>query len=327
MKCFDRRSGRGRKLRYLCRTFLLGKPDKVVEMARRTSLAALRADVLGTPSCLARIRANYARLRRSEQKVADYILSEPARVVYSAVTEVAHRSGVSDATVIRLCRALGFSGFQELKIALSRELVAPERHIHQDIRPDDDLPTAVRKAYRANQQALEDTLANLDIEALKRVIDRIRSARRIHLYGSGTSGLAVLDAHYKLLRIGIESSPFVDVHLRASAPALLGSGDVVIAFSHSGSTRDVVDAVAAARAAGAWIVAVTNHAHSPLARHADVVLVTAGEETPFGSGGIPSVIAQLSVVDALFVGLSLATYDRALRFIEKTAEGVKSTKY
>lgn len=296
-------------------------------MTRRGTLAAVVNKGMGTPSCLPRMKAGYDRLRPSEQKVADYVLAEPARVVYSSVTEVAERAGVSDATVIRFCRSLGFAGFQELKIALSRELVAPERHIHQDIRREDDLATAVRKAYHANHQALDDTLANLDIEVLRSIIERILSARRIHLYGSGTSGLAALDAHYKLLRIGIESSPFVDVHLRASAAALLGRSDMVIAFSHSGSTRDVVDAVAVAKKAGAWVVGVTNHRQSPLARHAHAVVVTAAEETPFGSGGIPSVIAQLSVVDALFVGLCLKDYDRALRWLEKTAEGVRPTKY
>lgn len=296
-------------------------------MSRRGNVETPVSKGMPTPSCLPRVRGSFHRLRPSEQKVASYILAEPDRVVYSSVTEVAEQAGVSDATVIRFCRSLGFAGFQELKIALSRELVAPERHIHQDIRRDDDLATAVRKAYHANHQALDDTLANLDLETLRTIIQRVLTARRIHLYGSGTSGLAALDAHYKLLRIGIESSPLVDLHLRASAAALLARGDVVIAFSHSGSTRDVVDVVAAAKKAGAWVVAVTNHRQSPLARHADVVLVTAAEETPFGSGGIPSVIAQLSVIDALFVGLCLADYDRALQWIEKTAEGVRPTKY
>ncbi|WP_324669511.1 MurR/RpiR family transcriptional regulator [Geochorda subterranea] len=280
-----------------------------------------------TPRCLPRLKVLFPQLRPSEQRVARHILDHAPEVVYSSITEVAEQAGVSEATVIRLCRALGFGGFQELKIALSREMVAPERHIHQDIQRGDDLATAIRKVYQANHQALDDTLANLQVRELDALIRAIRNSRRIHLYGSGTSGLSAMDAHYKLMRIGIESMPYTDVHWRASGAALLGPDDLAIVFSHSGSTKDVVDAAALAKRRGATVAAITNRRQSPLARYADILLVTAAEETPFGSGGIPSIIAQLSIIDALFVGLCLADYDKALEWLERTAEGVRPLKY
>ena len=265
-------------------------------------------------------------LRPAERKAAQYILASPEEVVYSSVTEVAARAKCSEATVIRLCQALGFDGFHQLKLALSRELVGPERYVHQDIREDDPLEVAIQKAYAANRRALDDTLASLDMDGLRRVIQAIRHARRIHLYGAGTSALACLDAHYKFMRIGIDSAVYTDVHLRASAPLFLGSSDVVIVFSHSGSTADVVVAAAMAKRQQALVVVVSNRRQSPLARHADILLLTAADETPFGSGGVPTIIAQLSIVDALFVGLALADYDLSVQWLEKTAASVQRTK-
>lgn len=125
-------------------------------------------------SVLPRLRLEMPHLRRSEQRVAKVILAAPEQVVYSSITEVAAEARCSDATVLRLCRALGFNGFQEFKLALSRELVMPERFLHQDIHPDDPLDVAIQKTYAANMRALEDTLAALDMNALVELIHAVR---------------------------------------------------------------------------------------------------------------------------------------------------------
>jgi DNA-binding MurR/RpiR family transcriptional regulator len=266
-------------------------------------------------------------LRPAEKKVASYILDNGGQVVYQSITELASATGTSDATIIRFANALGFSGYQELKIALARELVSPDRNIHEDIDPRDSLQVAVNKAFQANVQAVSDTLNVLDIESLQRAIDAVVGANHVYLYGVGTSSLSAQDAYYKLLRVGIHANFYADAHMQAISTAMIGEDDVVIGFSHSGSTRDVVDVLSLARERGACIVCVTNRVRSPMAKLADIVLRTASEETPFGSGGVPSMIAQLSVVDALFVGVSLAMYDRAIEFIERTGETVKNKKY
>lgn len=283
--------------------------------------------ILPRSGCLALIRRMFNSLRPAEKKVASYILDNGGQVVYQSITELASATGTSDATIIRFANALGFSGYQELKIALARELVSPDRNIHEDIDPRDSLQVAVNKAFQANVQAVSDTLNVLDIESLQRAIDAVVGANHVYLYGVGTSALSAQDAYYKLLRVGIHANFYADAHMQAISTAMIGEDDVVIGFSHSGSTRDVVDVLSLARERGACIVCVTNRVRSPMAKLADIVLRTASEETPFGSGGVPSMIAQLSVVDALFVGVSLAMYDRAIDFIERTGETVKNKKY
>ena len=283
--------------------------------------------ILPRSGCLALIRRMFNSLRPAEKKVASHILDNGGQVVYQSITELASATGTSDATIIRFANALGFSGYQELKIALARELVSPDRNIHEDIDPRDSLQVAVNKAFQANVQAVSDTLNVLDIESLQRAIDAVVGANHVYLYGVGTSSLSAQDAYYKLLRVGIHANFYADAHMQAISTAMIGEDDVVIGFSHSGSTRDVVDVLSLARERGACIVCVTNRVRSPMAKLADIVLRTASEETPFGSGGVPSMIAQLSVVDALFVGVSLAMYDRAIDFIERTGETVKNKKY
>ena len=283
--------------------------------------------ILPRSGCLALIRRMFNSLRPAEKKVASYILDNGGQVVYQSITELASATGTSDATIIRFANALGFSGYKELKIALARELVSPDRNIHEDIDPRDSLQVAVNKAFQANVQAVSDTLNVLDIESLQRAIDAVVGANHVYLYGVGTSSLSAQDAYYKLLRVGIHANFYADAHMQAISTAMIGEDDVVIGFSHSGSTRDVVDVLSLARERGACIVCVTNRVRSPMAKLADIVLRTASEETPFGSGGVPSMIAQLSVVDALFVGVSLAMYDRAIDFIERTGETVKNKKY
>jgi len=283
--------------------------------------------ILPRPGCLALIRRMFDSLRPAEKKVASYILDNGGQVVYQSITELASATGTSDATIIRFANALGFSGYQELKIALARELVSPGKNIHDDIEPGDSLPVAVNKAFQANIQAVSDTLNVLDIESLQQAVGAVVGARHVYLYGVGTSALSAQDAYYKLLRVGIHANFYADAHMQAISTALITEDDVVIGFSHSGSTKDVVDVLRLAKERGACIVCITNRARSPMAKLADVVLRTASEETPFGSGGMPSMMAQLSVVDALFVGVSLSMYDRAIEFIERTGETVKDKKY
>ena len=278
-------------------------------------------------SCLPKLRRMLENLGPAEKRVALYIIANANQVLYQSITELSANSGASDATVIRLCNRLGYSGYHELKIALARELVSPSKNIHEDISPSDDLATAVRKAFQANSQAINDTFDLLDMGSLAKAVEAVVAARQVHVYGVGTSALAAQDACYKLVRVGIRASFFADPHMQAISTALIGREDVAIGFSHSGSTKDVVDALALAKAQGACIICITNRSRSPAAKLADILLLTAAEETPFGSGGMPSMMAQLSIVDALFVGVALKIYDRAIQFIEQTGEAVKGKKY
>lgn len=242
-----------------------------------------------------------------------------------SVTEVAERAEASEGSVISLCRQLGARGFQQVKIALARDLVQPVQFIHEDLARADDTGTVIEKVFRSDLQALHDTMKVLDRGAMERAVAAIRKARRVELYGIGSAAPIAEDANYRLLRIGVESKVVVDSHVQAISASLTGPDVATITISHSGSTHETVTATRLAREAGAMTICITNFGKSPLLAYADIVLNTMARETQFRTEAMTSRIAQLAIIDALIACLSLADYDKTVATIGKTFD-VLSTK-
>ncbi|MFI6476667.1 MurR/RpiR family transcriptional regulator [Nonomuraea sp. NPDC050663] len=266
------------------------------------------------------VRAVLPSLTPAAQSIARIILDDPGVVVRSTITEFSTISGTSEATIVRTARALGYSGYSQLRFALAAAVARdrPERLVPGDLGPDDPLTDVIAKVTRAESDALADTAAQLDPEQLEAVVAAIAEARRVDVYGVGTSGLVATDLSQKLLRIGLSSRPFSDAHLALTSAALLKSDDVVVAVSYSGETPDVLVPVRTAKAAGALVVAITNNPRSSLALLSDHALVSAGRETAFRPGALASRISQLLIVDCIFVGLAQRTYDTAEAALKAT---------
>lgn len=289
--------------------------------------AARKPARAGLAGVLERLRAMQDGFTPAAGRIAAFILANAEEVVHSSVTEVAHRSGASEGSVIALCQQLGARGFQELKIALARDLVQPVQFIHEDLDPGDDVGTVIEKIFRSDMQALQDTLKVLDRKAMARAVAAIRGARRVEIYGIGSAAPIAQDANYRLLRIGIESKVEIDSHIQAISATLTGPDVAVITVSHSGSTIDTVTATRLAREAGATTICITNYGRSPLLAHADIVLHTIAKETQFRTEAMTSRIAQLAIVDALVASLALADHDRAIRTIARTFDVLSTKRY
>lgn len=277
--------------------------------------------------CQLRIRSFFPSLRPSEKKVAEFILANPDEVVTLSVTDLGRKSGVSDATVVKFSQKLGYAGYQDLKINLAKDLVTPTREIYGEIDPHDDVQTVKEKIFRLNREALTDTERFLDAGELERAIEALAAARRIHWYGVGASGVVALDAEHKFLRIDLMAHAFVDSHLQVAMGTLLGPGDVAVGISHSGQTKDIATALNTARAAGATTICITNYLESPVARAATIRLYTATRESAFRSGAIASRVAQLSVVDVLFISVALRRREQTLACLERTRDAVADKKF
>jgi DNA-binding MurR/RpiR family transcriptional regulator len=274
---------------------------------------------------LDRIAALRPNLPPTAGRIADFITANASDVVHMSVTEVAERSGSSEGSVISLCQQLGARGFQQVKIAIARDLVQPVQFIHEDLEPNDDLATVVDKIFRSDLQALHDTQKALDLGQLSRAVAAIRKASRVEVFGIGSAATIAEDANYRLLRIGINSRATVDSHVQAITAALSTPDVAVLTISHSGSTIETLTATRLAKDAGATTIVVTNFGKSPILSHADVVLNTLARETQFRTEAMTSRIAQLAIIDALIAALALADYDRAVATIERTFD-VLSTK-
>lgn len=279
----------------------------------------------GFDGVIERLTALRPALPPTAARIADVFLAHAAEVVHMSVTEVAERAEASEGSVISLCRQLGARGFQQVKIALARDLVQPVQFIHEDLARADDTGTVIEKIFRSDLQALHDTMKVLDKGAMERAVAAIRRARRVELYGIGSAAPIAEDANYRLLRIGVESKVVVDSHVQAISASLTGPDVATITISHSGSTHETVTATRLAQEAGATTICITNFGKSPLLAHADIVLNTMARETQFRTEAMTSRIAQLAVIDALIACLSLADYDKAVATIGRTFD-VLSTK-
>jgi DNA-binding MurR/RpiR family transcriptional regulator len=279
-------------------------------------------------SPLVRIRSLLPGLARAEQRVAKVVLDSPSTVARRSITEVAEAAGTSETTVTRFCKAIGVGGYPELRIALAadtaRTEVRADRDLGGEITPADDLKTVVGKVTFADSRAVEETADQLDIDVLSKVVDAIAGARRVDVYGVGASAFVAADLQQKLHRIGRTCFAWNDTHIMLTSAAVLTGEDVAVAISHTGATTDTVEALRVARLHGATTVALTNYPTSPIADMADHVLTTAARETTFRSGATASRIAQLTVVDCLFIGIAQRHMDQSITALDATRDAVSA---
>ncbi|MGW4212881.1 MurR/RpiR family transcriptional regulator [Lentzea sp. NPDC004789] len=277
-------------------------------------------------SPLVKIRSLLPGLARAEQRVAKVVLENPATVAHRSITEVAEQAGTSETTVTRFCKAIGVGGYPELRIALAADTARSQARANHDmggdIGPGDDLKQVVGKVAFADARAVEETAEQLDVESLAKVVQAVAGARRVDVYGFGASAFVAFDLQQKLHRIGRTCFAWNDTHIALTSAAVLTGEDVAVGISHTGSTVETVEALRVAKDAGATTVALTNFPRSPITEVADLVLTTAARETTFRSGAMASRIAQLTVIDCLFIGVAQHHVDTAKTALEATYEAV-----
>lgn len=266
---------------------------------------------------LARMNSVLPSLRPAEQRVAQFILKNPRLAVEMSITETASAVGTSETSVVRLAKTIGFRGFRELKLAIATELPATEVNVYQDLRPGETLEDIASSFFGCVVRAFSDTASLIDYTQLQRAVDILDRAERVACFGSGASGYVAQDAQQKLLRVNIRAWAFVDPHEQLAFAAKLGKGDAVIAISHSGYTRDVIDAVLVAKDNAAASIAVVGDPTSELASVCDVVLVAASQEVPLKSGTVVSRLTQLAMIDLLTLGIASRHKDEIMTQFER----------
>lgn len=269
-------------------------------------------------NALTRIRAALPQMSRIAGRIAGYVLDNPAEVVGMSITELADATEASEGSVINFCRGIGLSGFQHLKLSLAQEIVQPVQFIHEDLSRDDTTEAVCRKVFHSGIQALRNSLSVLDPQALAAAVDIIRSAKRVEIYGIGSSAPIAEDVHYRMLRIGLDARVVTDSHIQAISASRCGPDVAVLTISHSGSTNETVASTRLAHEAGAKTVVITNFGRSPIQAFADIVLFTMARETRFRTEAMTSRIAQLCVIDALIAALALADYERSTEILKQT---------
>jgi DNA-binding MurR/RpiR family transcriptional regulator len=279
-----------------------------------------------TPTTV-RARGLLPSLSPAEQRVAQVIIDEVATASRLTITDLAERARSSESTVIRFCRAMGFAGYSALRLTLAAEAGLaqdkPAEPVDSDISESDDLAQVVKKIAFADARAVEETALQIDVAVLEQVVDLVAGARRVDIYGVGASAFVASDFQQKLHRIGRIAYAWSDMHLALTSAALLDERDVAFGISHTGNTTDTIEAFAEAGRHGARTVALTNFPKSPITRVADLVLTTAARETTFRSGAMASRLAQLTVIDCVFVGVAQRTYQQTRAALDATYAAVR----
>ena len=273
------------------------------------------------------ITEKYADLRKSEVKVAEYVLQKADEVIHFSVSQLAEQAKVSDPTVIRFCRALGFKGFQDFKIHLAQSIIPPVRTIHESMNEQEEAPELIRKVFAANQEAIQSTLGTLDFATVQKAIEDLSRAEKIIFHGLAGSAAVAMDAHHKFFRIGIPCEWYSDTHMAIMAGAMMKPGQVFVAISHSGSTHDVIESVQAAKNAGATTIGIVSYAKSPLSKVVTHTLLVGASETGFRFEPMASRIAQLCVIDVLSVGVSLLRSDQVISNLNKSRAAIANKRY
>jgi DNA-binding MurR/RpiR family transcriptional regulator len=277
---------------------------------------------------LVSIEAAMGSLRPMERRVAQYILQHPEKVVRLSVQKLAEYSDVSEATIIRLSRSLHCKGFQELKLRIAGDLSQSSlpAESYQEIRTDGSTRQLIESVSNNNIVSIQDTLTVLSPENVEKAIAKLSGARKIGLFGIGASGVIAEDFRQKLTRINRWCEIGTGFDAQATLAANLLSGDVVFGISYTGQTEDMIRSLAIAKQNGAYVISLTRFGSNPVSELADIQLFTSSLEKSIRSGAMASRMAQLNVIDILYVGIAGRHYEESVQSLEKTRQAVKAGK-
>jgi DNA-binding MurR/RpiR family transcriptional regulator len=276
---------------------------------------------------LLRLRHIGADLPPTARRIAAFILANGEDVIRMSITELAEQTQASEGSVVGLCRRLGASGFQELKVLLAKDLVEPVRRIQEDLHAGSSEADVCDRIFAAHATSLAETRQVLSQESLRRAIALIRAATRIEVYGIGSSAPNAQDLAYRLLQIGLRANAVVESHVQAVSAAMTDGSVAVVTISHSGSTVETVLATRLAHEAGAKTICITRFGKSPLQRYCDVVLHTVANETRYRPEAMSSRVAQLAIIDVLVSGIALLDPERSVANIEKSGRVIAEKRY
>ena len=267
-----------------------------------------------------RIRSVMPELSKSEAVVADYVSNNPDEVINLSVSALADRCGVSEPTIIRACRNMGYSGYQALKVALIQGQNATIAYAGEEVTETDSMQDMITKVFGAAADAIALTRSNLREADMERAAEALLGAKRIYIFGVGGSAAVASDVQHKFSRLGLDATAYSDLNLQAIVAAYAGKNDVVFAISHSGSSKVVVDNTNIAKTNGATVISLSSTGKSPLTEIADISLFTDANETRYRIVALSSRIVELTIIDTLYSYMSFRTGNKENLKIEKAIE-------
>lgn len=252
---------------------------------------------------LKRISTKRPLLRKSEGKVADYVLKHASDVISMRIVDLAAESEVSEPTVIRFCRAMDFDGFKSFKLQLAQTLGSGGVFTQFAVDDKDTIEDLSNKVFDSTIGSLLTVRDELDPRALERAINAIAKANRVEFYGFGASGSVAADAQHKFFRLQLSTAAYTDPHIQHMSAISLGKKDVLVAISQSGKSKALLQSVKLAREAGATVIGLAPQ-NTPLSRLSSISIKVNMEEDDQAFTPVSSRIAHLLVIDVLAMGVA-----------------------
>lgn len=264
-------------------------------------------------------------LRKSEQKVADYVLENPADVIHMRIVDLASEANVSEPTVVRFCRALNYDGFQDFKLTLAQGLASNANFEQFSLNSKDTVSEFKQKIFDSTVGNMMRVREELNAETLETAIDAIASTNRLELYGFGASAPVCNDAQHKFHRLKIATSAYSDPHMQMISATTLTEQDVVIAISQTGRTKDLLHSVKLVKDAGVTVISLCP-SNTPLADLASISIHIDLEEDKDLSTLMSSRVVHLVVIDVLAVGVAMKLGPGLLDHLKTIKRSLKSLR-
>lgn len=252
------------------------------------------------------IRVKYNTLSPVQQKIADTVLNSGGDIALMTINDLAEKCNTSETTIMRFLRKLGINSYQVFKVRIAQESSSsPSKIIYEDVEPNDSIEEIKNKVIYSTNTSIQDLADILPDDAIELVINLICNAKRILFFGVGASGAIAYDAFHKFLRIGFNVSFCNDSHIMSIQGSQTDNKDLIFAISHSGESKEILDAVEIAKENKAKIVSITSYPNSTLAKMSDGLLLSSTSERKYRSDAMVSRIVQLVIIDILYIILVL----------------------
>lgn len=271
------------------------------------------------------------KLSISERKIVDAIIADPQKVCLYSVTELAEYCHTSPATITRMCKSLGYSGYRDfikcLILDVSNKTTSNEfGNDYVLIEQNESLEDIVNKVISNNALAIKNSYRVVDLKELRRAVCLLSKTKRIYFYGIGGSSIAALDAEHRFLRIGKDAHAFTSYHEQIFAAANLTKDDAAVIISYSGETNEILDVARLCKQVGATIISITRYSNNTLSDIADVKLKTTSIGNSIRSVASGAQIAQLNMIDILYSAVAMDNYDELIKFYSLTDEIINKSK-
>ncbi len=279
------------------------------------------------------ITRNYRKLRPSERKVADYLLQCEEELDDLSLTELAEKAKVSQPTVLRFAKGMGYEGFKELKSAILEERIRKKVEKEEiiplygfPVEKKDVLTDIPSKVIGTTIHVMQETLKSISLKEYAKAIKLITNADNIVVYGVENSLCTVNDLVTKLLYLGLKCYSYNDYYLQNISACNLGNKDVAIGISYSGNSRNTVEVMRAAKKSGASTIVITNFENAPISKYADVQICTSTDQFLYGDA-IFSRSSQLAIIDMLYMGVIVSDYDKYTKKLDKNGRTICNQAY